>query len=193
MRLDRATLLVLAGGAGRRLGRGDKCQVPVAGRPMIAWVLDLAPRFAEVRLVAPATMDRTGLGVAVIADAGRGAPAALAAGLAAVPTEWAVALACDLPRVDPAVLAHLADAAGDTVDAVVPEAGGRVHPLHAVYRASVAGVAQEVADAQGRLRDVLDRVRTRRLPLAGPATASVTNVNTPADLAAAEAALRARD
>ncbi len=192
MRLADATLLVLAGGAGRRLGRGDKCLTPVAGRPMIAWVLDLAPRFAATYLVAPPTAAREALGVPLLADRGPGggAPAALATGLEAVETGWAVALSCDLPLVDLAVVEALAAAAGDAVDAVVPEAGGFVHPLHAVYRASVAGVARRVATDGGRLRDVLDRVRTRRLALAD--AASVTNVNTPAELAAAEALLRQR-
>lgn len=192
MRLDHATLLVLAGGAGRRLGGGDKALVPVGGRPMIAWVLDLAPRFVAAAIVAPPSVEHAAFGVPVIADRGPGdgAPAALATGLEACTSEWAVVLACDMPLVDPAVLDRLAAEAGDDVDAVVPEADGRVHPLHGVYRATVADPARAIAAEGASLQALLARIRTRFVPLDDPA--SVSNVNTPADLAAAEAVLRRR-
>jgi molybdenum cofactor guanylyltransferase len=195
-------LLVLAGGAGRRLGQGPKALVPVAGRTFVQRALDLAPHFSGARLI---VADRPALVAALgpIAEAssvplvldrleGGGAPAGLEAGLAACDAPWAFALACDMPFVTPAAIAKL-HAAREGANAVVPVAGGRRHPLHALYRVAAARpVARAVAEAGGRLMDVLDRLDARAVDLEGDA-GSVANVNTPEALAAAERALRGAD
>lgn len=45
--------IILAGGAGRRMGGQDKGLVDFQGRPLVAWVIDtLAPQVAEIIIVA---------------------------------------------------------------------------------------------------------------------------------------------
>lgn len=47
------TGVILAGGAGRRMGGLDKGLVPFRGRPMVAWVIEaLAPQVDEILIIA---------------------------------------------------------------------------------------------------------------------------------------------
>lgn len=94
-------------------------------------------------------------------------------------------LACDMPRLDSALLSRLGESAADDVDAVVPrcDAGDEaIHPCCAVYRATCAGAVFDAVSA-GRfaMRDLLDRLRVRWLWLESSEAAWVENVNTPAD------------
>jgi len=50
---SRVTGVILAGGAGRRMGGQDKGLIPFRGRPMVAWVIDaLVPQVDEILIVA---------------------------------------------------------------------------------------------------------------------------------------------
>lgn len=186
------TLIILAGGRGRRLDRGEKAFVEVAGRPLIHRVLDLHERFAATVLVANPTPALEALGLPLYPDRipKAGAPGGVATGLEICRTPWACVLACDMPTVNPRVLAALWDLR-DGFDAVVPEAAGRLHPLHAFYRAAtVSAVARSVAETGGSMQDLLEEVNARIEPIAD--AASVANVNTPEDLARVEARFRAQ-
>lgn len=180
---DTFTGLILAGGASRRFGQ-DKARAPVGGRPMVARVhAALAAVTAEVLLSVRTGDDPYGLPVRVVRDPvpGAGPLAGLVAGLRACRTDWLLVVACDMPLVTPAALAALAGACAPGVQAVVAEAGGRRHPLCAVYHRAVRPHA-EAHLAAGRLAlhallDVLDPVRIVPLP-----EAAVHNVNRPDDL-----------
>jgi molybdopterin-guanine dinucleotide biosynthesis protein A len=96
--------------------------------------------------------------------------------------------ACDMPGLDPEVI-RLVVARIGAADAIVPRWDGDVEPLHAVYALRTLP-AVEAALASGRhaLRDFLqtitvDWVDEAELRTLGGAAASLTNVNTPEDLA----------
>jgi len=109
-------------------------------------------------------------------------------------TEYAVAVACDLPFVDPALLAGLISFAPGW-SAVVPEALGNVHPLCAIYHRSVAQNAEDILmSGGGSLRRLLAvpalRVRSvseDELRVWDPQLRSFTNLNTPEEYAQATA------
>ena len=65
----------------------------------------------------------------------RGPLQGLAAGLSALPeeVELAYATATDVPFLQPAWVAHLVELMGDQ-DLVIPDVGGHLHPLAALYR-----------------------------------------------------------
>ena len=97
--------------------------------------------------------------------------------------------ACDMPGLDADVIRFLVARIG-AADAVVPCWNGDVEPLHAVYAAH-CGPAIEACLRAGRhaLRDFLagarvDYVDEAELGAVGGAAASLTNVNTPEELAA---------
>lgn len=118
---------------------------------------------------------------------------ALARGLRAARHDAAFACSCDLPMLRSEVAAWLVSLldAGDADDAVIPEIGGRLQPLHAAYRRRCAGALDAMA-ARGeqRLSAIANAVHARIIDereyrRRDPDALSVFNVNTPADYARA--------
>jgi molybdenum cofactor guanylyltransferase len=180
-----ATLLVLAGGASRRMGR-PKALLPVGATTLVEWlVARLAPAFDHL-LVAAAGPDQVpaGLRHRLVHDlhAGAGPLAGVEAGLAASPHETLLAVACDMPRVTAGLARRLVDAAEAEpgLDAAVPRLGGRPEPACAAYRRSAAGPIAAALGA-GRLKaaDALAELRVRWLDGEDPEL--FANLNTPAD------------
>jgi molybdopterin-guanine dinucleotide biosynthesis protein A len=178
---------VLAGGAARRMG-GAKATAPLAGRPLADWAI-AALRAAGLDDVVVVAKRATALGgveapVWLEPDEPRHPLAGVRHALAQANGRPVVTLPVDLPLVPADVLLRLVEhAPGPT--AVVIRAGGRLHPLVARF----APAAHDRLAPHGRATDAV-------LAL-GPAILDVPadgfeNVNTPADLAAAEAALSRR-
>src|ERR1700682_4719342 len=106
-----ATLLVLAGGHSRRMGR-PKAWLEVGDTVLLRHVVDnLAPAFAEV--------------IVAFAEPG----------LLAAHTDVTSAAACNMPYVTQEV-AHMAIAAARRCDAALPRIDGRPEPLCGAYRRS---------------------------------------------------------
>jgi molybdopterin-guanine dinucleotide biosynthesis protein A len=106
--MSEVTLILLTGGRSRRMGR-DKATMEVEGRPLgLRPVEALGPMVAEVVV---AGRPLPGLEARVVADpvAGAGPLAGVVAGLRALRTPLAVAVACDMPSLVPAVVGMLLD------------------------------------------------------------------------------------
>lgn len=158
-----ATLLILAGGDSRRMGR-SKATLPVRGRTLVEFVADrLAAEFAELvvsandpALVPPALAQRA----RIVRDLhpAKGPLAGIEAGLMAAGHGIVLAVACDMPNVTPALARRLVRSCEDR-DAAVPVVGGRPEPVCAAYATS-AGHAVRAALDSGRRRagEVLDRL-----------------------------------
>jgi molybdopterin-guanine dinucleotide biosynthesis protein A len=208
---DAIAAVILVGGRSERMGSA-KVTLPLAGRPLLAHVLDVVrPLAAEIVLVAagdqamPADLlERDAARIRVVHDrlVAAGPLPALALGLAAVTAPIAVALPCDAPFVRSPVLADLASrlAAPDAVgcDGIVPRVDGRLHPLVAAYRPRIATALDAlVARGATRLQVVGDLPHVRvidadELRHLDPDRDSFRMLNTPADLAAAEQLLAVR-
>lgn len=190
--------VVLAGGASRRMGGGEKFLLPFAGSTLLGHVIDrLSPQAAHVAISAncdPALLGRFGL--PVLADP-PDAPAAgpLSGVLAGM--EWAGGLPPSIP--------HLLTAASDTpflpadlaarlLDAAAPGriviAGshGRSHPVFGLWPLRLAAPLRTFLQAGGsRVMEFVaaqDHAVVDFTPGAGPDP--FFNVNTPADFAKAE-------
>lgn len=175
---------VLAGGAGRRMG-GGKPAMPLGGRPLIAWALEAVRRAGlEPVVVAKADTALPALSVPVIHDAAavRHPLAGVLAALEQAGGEPVVVVGADMPFVTPAIIAALAGAAAGRP--AVATSGDRIHPLCARYVPDGALPAALAAEAPLRATlAALDPVL-----IAAPPEA-LFNVNSPQDLAAAEARL----
>ncbi|MDF2671573.1 MAG: molybdopterin-guanine dinucleotide biosynthesis protein MobA [Paenibacillus sp.] len=94
---------------------------------------------------------------------------------------------CDMPYVSPhaAKLLYEQLTQQEQLEAAVPVVDGKLHPLHGLYRSSVAGkVQQMVAESNLRLMDLLEqilwvRVEEQAFLDKGIATNFATNANTP--------------
>jgi molybdopterin-guanine dinucleotide biosynthesis protein A len=181
------------------MGGCDKGLLRVAGRRIVDRQLAvLRPLFGEVLLVADAaTLERhtdvEGVRPVLDRQPGRGPLAGLEAALSASSAEAVLVLGCDLPLLDEGLLTLVRDHR-PAAEAVVPRLGGRAQALHARYiRAVLPAVQAQLAANQLRLLALLDAIETEFLDEAVLRSAArdgglsgLTNVNTPADLAAAE-------
>jgi molybdopterin-guanine dinucleotide biosynthesis protein A len=178
---------VLAGGAGRRLG-GGKALAPLGGRPLIAWPLDaLRATGVEAVVVAKPDTELPPLGVDVVRETEtlRHPLAGVVAALDHAGGRRVLVVGADMPFVTPDVLRLLATVAADA-EVVVARAGGRLHPLCARYGPGVRGELAAALAAQAPMRATVAALAATELDVAEDL---LFNVNSPADLAAAEARL----
>ena len=195
-----ASALVLAGGRSRRLG-ADKRRLRLAsGRGLLEATIQSVAALADEVLVALGDdvanfAELASEGVRLIGDApaGSGPLGGLVAGLAAARNDLVVAVACDLPYLNPELLRWLLSLAPGN-DLVVPRrADGTLEMLHAVYRRNCLAVARSRVLA-GQLRlsglaaDLLMAGQPVRfvdevdLRARDPDLKSFLNLNTPEDL-----------
>jgi len=188
--------VILAGGAGRRIG-GDKATMEFLGRTMIEWVVDRV-RYVALDVVVVVRdepqrrrIQRRVPDARVVCDqvSGYGPVAGLAAGMEAARGDWSLAAGCDLPFISPEVFDTLFRLA-EGHDAVVPlREDGVLETLHAVYRSGPMAEAcrRAVEDGERRIVAPLETLRVNRVPVdrlrsADPHLLSFFNVNTKEDL-----------
>jgi molybdopterin-guanine dinucleotide biosynthesis protein A len=160
--------VILAGGAGRRLGGARKPLLPVGGRTMLdrvlAAVADAAPRV----VVGPAEL-AVPSGVWRVSEEppGGGPVAALAAGLAVVDTEEVAVLAADLPFLTRQAIQTLRTALQQsTVDgAIYVDDQGRRQTLCGVWRTDAlrSALRERPGHRGAALRHLLAGLRIREV------------------------------
>jgi len=192
----RLTGLILAGGASRRMGGVAKAFLPVEGQEMIRRVADrMEAVCAEVRIAAgaaghPNLEELASQGYPLVFDAfADGGPlAGLLAGLSAAGEGIVWASACDMPFVSAEAAVWMAERLERTRGgelAAVPEIGGRLHPLQAVYRTECRREAEAcLARGERKLTEFARRLRPlviceEEFAAAGIDLRFVANVNTP--------------
>ena len=190
--------VVLAGGASLRMGR-DKATMPVPAEllgskdgseapiTMVERVVSVVgQRCQPVFVVAapgqslpelPARVVRDDVrGVGPLLATGRGLRAAAEAG-----AKRAFLCAADMPLLSPDLIELLENRAVELDADVVLPWDGRDHYLAAVYRTELADqVDALIAAGERSMRSLVDRVDTQRIVV--PASRSLTNVNSDADL-----------
>lgn len=159
--LPRVSAVILAGGKSQRMGR-DKAFIEFEGEPLIARVIARVRHLGtEVIVVAGNVEAYARFGARVLGDVypGKGSLGGIYSGLLAAREEFALAVACDMPFLNPALLRYLISLAPQ-FDVVIPRApisrlasgamsrrngrrpwrsdkpiakGGNLHPFHAVY------------------------------------------------------------
>jgi len=149
--------IVLAGGAGSRLGGVDKAEIDVGGRTLIGRAIS-ATGWAQATVVVGPYRDVPGDVLTTQEDPPGGGPvAAVAAGLGLLALDTAVdvavVLACDMPFVDSAAVHRLVRELAErpSVDAVMyVDSDGRRQYLAAAYRtAPLTDAIAAVGDPAG--------------------------------------------
>jgi molybdopterin-guanine dinucleotide biosynthesis protein A len=177
---------ILAGGQAARFGGRDKSALLVDGRAILdRQIAALAPAVDEVVIVGGAH--------ATVHDIvpGCGPLGGLHTALTAARGDAVLLVACDMPYLSTPFLAYLLSLAAGP-DIVVPQTERGYHPLCAVYtRACLEPAAARLADRRLRLRELVDSMRTRVVPIDeirqfGDPDRLLANVNTPADYAGLE-------
>lgn len=191
------TGIVVAGGASRRFGPGEKALATVGGSPMLRRVVDALEPVVDAVVVncrevqrsafeaALSPVERVQFAVDPVPDGGP--VVGLETACAEVDDDVALVVGCDLPLVTaPTLSSMLGRLESRPADAVVPRVDGRRQPLCGAYRVgALEGAIDAVGDARGcrvgALFDHLDvhAVAAGRLPGGDRA---FWNVNTRSDL-----------
>jgi molybdenum cofactor guanylyltransferase len=151
------TGVVLAGGQSRRMGGGDKGMLELAGKPMLAHVLErLAPQVGRTVINVngdPARFAQFGLPVVADTVSGFAGPlAGVLAGMrwsaASAPAAgWIVTAAGDAPLVPADLVPRLVGAVAGRPNAIaLARSGGEMHPVIGLWPVALA------ADLENQLR-----------------------------------------
>ncbi len=139
--------LILAGGAGSRMGGADKGWVNWQGAPLVAHVLSrLAPQVARIFISANRNLDRYAELAPSLPDLRPGLPGPLAgieAGLAAAPTGYLLVVPCDVPRLPIDLATRLLGAVGDTRKPAYVSTPEREEPLFSLLHTDLLAHLQE--------------------------------------------------
>jgi molybdopterin-guanine dinucleotide biosynthesis protein A len=188
---------VLAGGASRRMGT-DKALLEVAGRPLLARVIEVLRGLGDDVFVVGDRAQYRRFGARVVPDAypGAGALGGIATALRHAQYDVTVVVACDMPFLSVEVLQAMALEPRD-YDVLVPVKEGErstrggdrtFETLHAIYsRACLPVIEQCIQRGDLKVTDLFSHVRVRVLSndwvrAIDPDGRSTVNVNDPAEL-----------
>ena len=191
--------IILAGGLARRMGGGDKCLLPLAGKTLLQRTVERAQpqvntlllnangnslRFARTRLPVIADLYPNNLGPL----------AGIHAGLVwmrehQADTEWLVSFASDCPFFPMDLVANLISAASSTQSQLVlAKSNNRIHPIFALWHSSLLEDIE--GQLQGgntpRLQDWVKLQKVAEVDFPSSSYDPFFNINTPQDLYAAE-------
>jgi molybdenum cofactor guanylyltransferase len=194
------TVAILAGGAASRLGGRDKGVEPLAGKPMIEWVVDALARSVgapfELIVIANRHLDEYARFGRVCTDAQagfHGPLAGVASALAAAVTPRVLTVPVDCPDPPADLAARLAQALdANDASAAVAHDGERRQPLFAAYRAELAGAAAAGASAGQGVWEWQESIGAVEVDFADRRR-QFHNLNTPEEFAAYADALRSRE
>lgn len=190
--------IILCGGKSSRMGR-DKATLPFGPELMLPRTIRLLSEVVDPgKIVVVAAIDQQlpplpqPVIVARDQHPSRGPLEGIAAGLEAIPrgVEAVYVTSCDVPLLVPAFVTRMFELLED-FDIAVPWEGEQFHPLSAVYRPTVAGMARQLVQAdKRRVRFLFDDARTRRvgidqLRLVDPELQTLMNLNHREDYQAA--------
>lgn len=197
--------MVLAGGKSTRFG-SDKASALLAGKPMLQWVLSAIEQVCSEVIVVAAQGQvlpevASGAPLRVVRDRyeAAGPLAGMVTAFEDPPADVCLVVSCDAPLLAPDLLQHLVERIGEAAVAC-PEVAGQLQPLVAAYRPAAClapfraavergerGVLRALRELDGVV--VLSEDEVRRFD---PELRSFAGVNTPAELARAEALVAAR-
>jgi molybdopterin-guanine dinucleotide biosynthesis protein A len=199
--MERVGAVVLAGGQGRRMGGVDKALVPLGGRPLIAHVLArLAPQCPVIAISAAGDPARfAGFGLPVVADSTgdfAGPLAGILAGLdaaaaAAPPFDLVLSVPVDTPALPRDLVARLMAARqAEQAEVAMAASAGRPHPAVALWPIGCReDLRRALAAGERQVRAFAQRYRLAVADWSALPFDPFLNINTPADLAGAEAVL----
>ena len=193
------SIAILAGGQSRRMGR-DKALIALDGQPILQRVILAVQNLTDdLFLVANAPHRYRAFGLPVIPDIlpGKAALGGIYTAIARARYEWVLVLACDMPFLDPRVIALLADHRRHA-DVVVPRIAPQPETLHAFYRKTcLPAIRKRLAANRLRIIGFFEEVTVTYLPAdvlqtVAPNFDFLINLNTPDELERARQILARR-
>ena len=201
-----ATGIILAGGLSKRMGR-DKAFVELCGEALISRVLKkLGQVCSDLIIVTTSPEKFAQFKVTLVTDyyPGKGSLGGIYSGLRASQTQYAFAVACDMPLLNKELILYLLDCA-EGYDVIIPSSpdpsktktltearltakSADLHPLHAVYSKNcLPAIETRIRSDDLRMVSFHSDVRVRvvrgeEIDRIDPRRLSFFNVNSPDDL-----------
>jgi molybdenum cofactor guanylyltransferase len=179
------TAVILAGGASKRMGR-NKAYLKLGDRSFIQIISDnLRHRFRRIYVSAGTADAYRALGIPVIVDIykGCGPIGGIHAALTCVETDWVFIIPCDIPLFSHTIVSELTEECRH-IQAVVPVYKNMVHPLCALYHKSCLDTVEwRIYNGKFSVREMLDNLHTRYVPVKKDNAFRLENINTPEDYA----------
>lgn len=191
------TGLILAGGAARRMGGGDKGLTELAGKPLIEYALTrLAPQVDALIINANRNVARyADYGHPVVTDERQGFQgplAGMASGMKAAETEFMVCAPCDSPLLPEDLVERLFQRLrAQDAELSVAHNGERLQPVFTLMRTALAGSLLAFLDGGGRKIDQWFQRHQLALADFSDQPAAFSNVNSPEELDAMAGSLHA--
>ena len=180
--------VILAGGQGSRMGYSDKGLMMLAGRPLIAHVINrIAPQVDAVWINANQNLaDYKKYGYPVITDENddfMGPLAGMASALRNVRTPYLLVCPCDTPHPPADLAQRLYKALADNdADIAVAGDGKRIHPVFCLMKTSLsASLSEQLARGELKIDKWFDTLKTVCCDFSDQIDA-FRNINTPKDL-----------
>jgi molybdopterin-guanine dinucleotide biosynthesis protein A len=182
-----SSLLILAGGLSRRMGR-DKAALPAGDGTLLEHLVRRLAPTGDETIIAGGSLTPKIEGVRLIEDRypGLGPLAGIHAGLIAARFPEVFVVACDLPDVAPALVALLRGLAAGR-EAVVPRIDGQPQGTCALYQRTLAPHIEALLEAGERsVKSLLATCQVRyvdadEVRAVDPELRSFRNINTVAD------------
>ncbi len=196
--MTRVVGLILAGGRASRMG-GEKPLMEFRGKPLIAHAIERARPQVDELLINAAEPERYAqFGCSVISDSIGGFQGPLAGVLAGLDwvhanrknASWLATFACDAPFFPADMVERLIAGTEATCAGIaVAASGAQHHPVFAMWSTAIAASSKDLKDGESRkMDDFIEGYPNVRVMFAGGAVDPFFNINTPEDLARAEAA-----
>ncbi|MBM6592821.1 molybdenum cofactor guanylyltransferase MobA [Microvirga pudoricolor] len=197
--------VVLAGGLSRRMGGGDKTLLPLAGKTLLAHVLErLGPQCADLAVNANGDPARfAGMDETILPDPVPGHPGPLAGILAALEwacdhpsrASWVVTVPGDTPFIPGDLVLRLHQGRVEAGRRVAcASSGGRAHPAVGLWPVTLGhGLREGILAGERRVGEWARSQGLAEIPWPDAPIDPFFNINTPDDLRAAERSLAARE
>ena len=191
--------VILAGGEAKRLKGVSKARLQVGGQRLLDRLLAvLEPLFDEVILVTTDPVAYLKWDLLIVSDHynQRSSLTGIHAGLFAARHPHALVTACDMPFVQRAMVETLLRTLEPGWDVIIPQTAKGFEPLLAIYsKRCLSPIEQRLASGHYRVQSIFRQVRVNPihedvLRRHDPELVSFFNINSPDDLARAEARLR---
>ena len=184
MQSKNASVIVLSGGTSRRFGQ-DKSQAKIAGKSLIALILESIPSEFKIVIVGQDPKIESSQYLCVLEEPIGGGPlAGFKAGLDASESELVALIATDMPFASGLVL-NLINSIRANDDAVMyVDAKGFKQPLAAVYRSkSVKRALANMGQLDGKsMRELISHLMVHEIEMSHEIAQALMDIDTSADL-----------
>lgn len=190
------TGVILAGGQNKRFDGQNKALLRISGRRIIDRLIAVYTLiFDQIVLVTNDPAPYMDIDALIVSDHydERSSLNGLHAGLYAAAHEHAFFCACDTPFIQGALIQHIVDQIDRRADLIIPVTSAGYEPMFAVYgKTCLSAMAWQLDHDRLKIQGIFPKVRLKTVAEADlrakdPELISFFNINTPEDLAKAEA------